>query len=142
HRGGRHRGRLPAPVEPQHDVGGGAPTARHDVKTEELEMSRLQIIKQTTTGEILLAYPSAKIGLFQRYHVGGCSACGYESTDTLADVRRTHNLQDDLPRLVACIEESERVEARLHVSPADVRAALAGGEKVHLLDATPAGDCD
>jgi len=112
------------------------------VKTEELEVSRLQISEQTTMGEILLAYPSAKIGLFQRYHVGGCSACGYESTDTLADVRRTHNLQDDLPRLVACIEESQGIESRLHVSPADVRAALAGGEKVHLLDARSAGEWD
>lgn len=97
-------------------------------------MSRFEISEQTTMGEILRAYPSAKVGLFQRYHVGGCSACGYESTDTLADVCRTHNIQDDLPRLVACIEESERVESQLHVSPADVRAALAGGEKVHLLD--------
>jgi len=43
----------------------------------------LEIIASTTMGEILGAYPSAKLGLFRRYHIGGCTACGYQPTDTL-----------------------------------------------------------
>jgi hypothetical protein len=44
--------------------------------------------------EILRAYPSAKVGLFQRYHVGGCESCSYKPTETLEDVRLNFNIQD------------------------------------------------
>ncbi len=33
-----------------------------------------EIGPDTTMEEILRAYPSAKIGLFQRYHIGGCAS--------------------------------------------------------------------
>ena len=51
-------------------------------------MSLQEIGPDTTMEEILRAYPSAKIGLFQRYHIGGCASCCYQPTDTLAEVRR------------------------------------------------------
>jgi metal-sulfur cluster biosynthetic enzyme len=44
----------------------------------------IEITADTTMGEILQAYPAAKVGLFQRYHIGGCSACSYQPTDTVA----------------------------------------------------------
>ena len=34
----------------------------------------LEISASTTMGKILSAYPSAKLGLFRRYHIGGCTA--------------------------------------------------------------------
>ena len=44
-------------------------------KTREEEPMLLQEIgPDTTMEEILRAYPSAKIGLFQRYHIGGCAS--------------------------------------------------------------------
>ncbi|HEV8712007.1 MAG TPA: rhodanese-like domain-containing protein [Candidatus Binatia bacterium] len=87
----------------------------------------------TTMEEILRAYPSAKVGLFQRYHIGGCASCGYQPTDTLAEVCRTHNIKDSLDAVIACIRQSQRVEAQLHIRPAEV-AALKRGEQVRLLD--------
>jgi hypothetical protein len=38
--------------------------------------------------EILQVYPSAKVGLFQRYHIGGCESCSYQPTETLVEVHR------------------------------------------------------
>jgi rhodanese-related sulfurtransferase len=88
----------------------------------------------STMEEILHAYPSAKVGLFQRYHIGGCASCGYQPTDTLAEVCRTHNIVDSLDAVIACIRQSQEVEAKLHIQPTEVAAALKQGEKLRLLD--------
>jgi hypothetical protein len=57
-------------------------------------MSLVEIGPSSTMEEILDAYPSARVGLFQRYHIGGCASCGYQSADTLAAVCQTHNIAD------------------------------------------------
>lgn len=96
-------------------------------------MSLQEIGPDTTMEEILRAYPSAKIGLFQRYHIGGCASCGYQPTDTLAEVCRTHNIVDSLDAVITCIRQSQEVEAQLHIRPAEV-AALQRAEQMWLLD--------
>jgi rhodanese-related sulfurtransferase len=97
-------------------------------------MSLQEIGPDTTMEEILRAYPSAKIGLFQRYHIGGCASCGYQPTDTLTAVCRTHNIVDSLDAVIACIRQSQGVEAQLHIRPAEVAAALQREEHMRLLD--------
>lgn len=47
-------------------------------------MSLVEISPSNTMEEILYAYPSANVGLFQRYHIGGRTSCGYQPVDTLA----------------------------------------------------------
>ena len=71
----------------------------------------LEIVPSTTMREILEAYPAAKVGLFQRYHIGGCQACGYEPTDTLGHVLRTHDIRDPVEKVVETIRASREVEA-------------------------------
>ena len=39
-------------------------------------MTSIEIVATTTMGEIHQAYPSAKVGLFQRYLDGDHSVCG------------------------------------------------------------------
>ena len=97
-------------------------------------MSSPEIGPHTTMAEILDAYPSAKVGLFQRYHIGGCASCGYQPGDTLGQVCETHNIVEPLDAVIACIRESEAVEATLHIQPAEVAAALGRGENLRLLD--------
>ena len=97
-------------------------------------MTSLIITPETTMAEILDAYPSAKIGLFQRYHVGGCASCGYQPSDTLETVWRTHDIRDPLEEVIACINGSEVVEAQLHVGSAEVKALRQRGADVRLLD--------
>ena len=84
----------------------------------------LEIRASTTMEEILSAYPSAKLGLFRRYHIGGCAACGYQPTDTLEQAIGGHNISDPLEAVIACILESQQVEAGLQILPAIVAAAL------------------
>jgi len=59
-------------------------------------MSLVEIGPSSTMEEILHAYPSANVGLFQRYHIGGCASCGYQPVDTLAAVCQTHNITDSM----------------------------------------------
>ncbi|HEY3131156.1 MAG TPA: rhodanese-like domain-containing protein [Acidobacteriota bacterium] len=99
-----------------------------------------KIRPHTTMGEILAEYPSAKIALFQRYHVGGCASCGYELTETLEQVRQKHSIQDSLEQIIACIHESEDVEAKLHVSPEQLAAAVKRKDLLLILDARSAGE--
>ena len=56
--------------------------------------------------EILHAYPSANVGLFQRYHLGGCASCGYHPVDTLAAVCQTNNIMDSMDDVITCIRGS------------------------------------
>jgi len=87
-------------------------------------MLLLEIGLDTTMGEILSVYPSAKLGLFRRYHIGGCAACGYQPADTLAEVMKEHNIEDPLDAVIVCIRNSANIDAGLQILPAVVAATL------------------
>lgn len=95
-------------------------------------MPTKEITHQSTMQEILEAYPSAQRILFTRYHIGGCSSCGFQPTDTLEAVLRGKNVLD-LEEAVRIIKESGEAEAKLQISPQDLAGLLKEG-KVKLLD--------
>src|SRR5258706_11747782 len=45
-----------------------------------------------TMGQVTSVFPSAQRALFQKYHVGGCSSCGFQLSDTLGTVALNHGL--------------------------------------------------
>jgi rhodanese-related sulfurtransferase len=94
-----------------------APSIHPDMKMEEIERQ----------------FPSARRALFQRYHVGGCSSCAYQPSDTLAEMCRNHNLLD-VPGVVQHLENSHAVDQRMQVEPQDVEAWLAAGEALRFID--------
>jgi rhodanese-related sulfurtransferase len=117
----------------------------------------LKISSETTMGEILSAFPSAKLELFRRYHVGGCTACGYQVADTLEQVCREHSISDPLEQVIEYIRNSRDVEAKLQILPTvlltpipssrvtepsqtvnlsgdDLSQGLKGGQTWHLVD--------
>ena len=98
-------------------------------------MERIEIAPGATMEEILRAYPSAKVGLFQSYHVGGCESCSYKPTETLEEVRRHFNIQDSLDEIADVIRGSAEVFESLHISPRDLVVALEAGGRLTLLDA-------
>src|SRR5690348_6814713 len=55
--------------------------------TEPKDLSGDWTMQQVTT-----VFPSAQRALFQKYHVGGCSSCGFQPTDTLGTVAVNHGL--------------------------------------------------
>ena len=90
---------------------------------------------EITMGEILHAYPTAKIALFIRYHIGGCTSCSYQLTDTLTEVHQNFNIKDSLDEMVEAVRHSAAIEAKIHISQQELAEALDRGEAIKLLDA-------
>jgi rhodanese-related sulfurtransferase len=93
----------------------------------------LPITPNMTMEAILAVAPSAQRALFQRYHIGGCSACGFQPSDTLAQVAKDHNLLD-IKDVIATIQRAETMDRERQVAPAELRAWRARGEEFSFID--------
>ena len=80
---------------------------------------------------VLNVYPSAQRALFQRYHVGGCSSCGFQPSDSLEAVCVSHGLE--VAEVTEFIKTSHEIEGELEITPQVVAEQLKGGE-IKLLD--------
>ena len=93
----------------------------------------LQIDLDMTMAQVLERAPSAQRALFQRYHVGGCSACGFQPTDTLRQVCKDHNILDT-NEVIQHILRSHELDTRMQVTAAEVKAWLDAGEPLRFID--------
>ena len=84
-----------------------------------------------TMQQVTTIFPSAQRALFQKYHVGGCSSCGFQPTDTLASVAMNHGL--DVNQVIEHIKRSEEMERDLEITPRETAELLKAG-KIKLLD--------
>lgn len=83
--------------------------------------------------EILAIAPAAQRALFQRYHVGGCSSCGFQPTDTLAQVCKDHNMLD-VSEVIRTIEIAQEMDSKLQVEPKTVKSWLDAKQDFTFLD--------
>lgn len=91
------------------------------------------ITPDMTMEQILEVAPSAQRALFQRYHVGGCSSCGFQPSDTLAQVCKDHNILD-VNEVVRTIHRAHEADAKLQVEPKQVKAWLDAKEDFSFID--------
>src|SRR5207244_6904805 len=83
--------------------------------------------------ERLEQFPGAQRALFRKYHIGGCSSCGFSPDETLAQVcTRNENL--DVEKVIEHILESDAADRAMQIEPHDLADRVARGEKIHLLD--------
>src|SRR5438105_2176343 len=69
-----------------------------------------------TMHDLLEAMPGARRALFAKYHIGGCSSCGFSPAETVAEVcRRNENI--DPAEMIAHLEASAEQDALMQVSP-------------------------
>ena len=93
----------------------------------------LEIDPQIPMSELLERYPGAQRALFRRYHIGGCSSCGFRPDETLAGVcARNENL--DVDEVTEHILTSDAADRAMQVEPRELADRLAADETVHLLD--------
>ncbi len=82
---------------------------------------------------VLENFPGAQRALFRRYHIGGCSSCGFAPTETLAEVcARNGNL--DVAEVLAHIQSSHELDARVLISPKELAELLQRDPSVKLVD--------
>jgi len=83
--------------------------------------------------EVLEVYPGAQRALFRRYHIGGCSSCGFQPDETLAQVcARNGNL--DVAEVLAHIQSSHEQDAKVLISPQELAELLQKDKLVKLVD--------
>ena len=84
--------------------------------------------------ELLRLYPGAQRALFAQYHIGGCRSCGFQPTETLAQVCARN---EDIPveEAIIHIQQSHEADASLQIAAADLSALREANAKVQILDA-------
>jgi len=83
--------------------------------------------------DMLEKFPGAQRALFRRYHIGGCSSCGFQPTETLAEVcARNGNL--NVAEVLAHIQSSHEQDTKVLISPKDLAELLQHDKSVKLVD--------
>lgn len=87
----------------------------------------------TRMGDLLKLYPGAQRALFAKYHIGGCSSCGFQPTETLSEVC-ARNEGIPVAEAIQCIQESHQSDATLQISPQDLAQLKEERPALQLLD--------
>ena len=83
--------------------------------------------------DVLETFPGAQRALFRRYHIGGCSSCGFSPEETLAGVcARNGNL--DVNEVLAHIQSSHEQDAKILISPKELADTLKQDNSLRLVD--------
>jgi len=92
-----------------------------------------EITANSPMREVLEEYPGAQRALFRKYHIGGCSSCGFGPEETLGQVcARNGNLNVD--DVLSHIRSSHELDAKVLISPEDLAALLQKDKSVKLVD--------
>jgi rhodanese-related sulfurtransferase len=83
--------------------------------------------------EVLAAYPGAQRALFRKYHIGGCSSCSFQPTETLEQVCERNN-RLDVGEVLAHIQASHEQDEKLFISPQDLERRVRENSSLKLLD--------
>lgn len=86
-----------------------------------------------TMRDLLEEFPGAQRALFRKYHIGGCSSCGFNPDETLAGVCQRNDLLD-IEEVIQHIVASESAERAMQIGPRELAERIARGEQVYLLD--------
>ena len=82
---------------------------------------------------VLEVFPGAQRALFRRYHIGGCSQCGFQPAETLAQVcERNEGL--DVDEVLAHIRSSHEQDAKILVEPIELAEWRKRDSSLRLVD--------
>jgi rhodanese-related sulfurtransferase len=86
-----------------------------------------------TMRELLQHFPGAQRALFRRYHIGGCSSCGFQPEETLAGVCARNN-QLPVGEVIEHILTSHEADLKTQLAPAELATALKNDPEAKLVD--------
>lgn len=95
-------------------------------------MATTEITGKSKMEDVLAAYPAAKQILIDRYHLGGCSGCGYEPTDTLEKVLSGKGVTD-MEEAIGHIKQSQAGVDKFQIAPKELQKLLEK-KSVKLID--------
>lgn len=87
----------------------------------------------STMQEVLDAFPGARRALFRRYHIGGCSSCGFQPAETL-EALCVRNGGLHVTEVVAHLEASHQQDQQMLISPSELAELRRQRAPLRLLD--------
>ena len=73
----------------------------------------------STMKEVLEEFPGAQRALFRKYHIGGCSSCGFQPEEKLAELcARNGNLAVD--EVIGHIRTSHEADLKMQIAPSEL----------------------
>jgi rhodanese-related sulfurtransferase len=82
---------------------------------------------------VLQVFPGAQRALFRKYHIGGCSSCGFQPEETLAGVCE-RNGELPVADVLEQIRQSHEEDARILIEPTDLAKRRKAGNDVRVVD--------
>lgn len=83
-------------------------------------------------GAVQEKFPGAQRALFRKYHIGGCSSCGFQPTETLEQVCQRNGV--NVAEVFEHIKTSHEQDAKILIEPKELAALLKHNPAVKLLD--------
>jgi rhodanese-related sulfurtransferase len=110
---------------------------RMDTVTFSIQNDRVvqtaSISSESAMSAVLEVFPGAQRALFRRYHIGGCASCGFQPTETLAQVcARNGNL--DVAEVLSHIQSSHELDAKIFISAIELAELRKQDATMRLLD--------
>jgi len=91
------------------------------------------ISPQSTMREVLEAFPGAQRALLHRYHIGGCSNCGFQPEETLEQLCQ-RNAGLDVNEVLEHIKTSHEQDAKLFITPQELADWLKQDSALRVVD--------
>ena len=93
----------------------------------------MNVSSQSPMSAVLEAFPGAQRALFRRYHIGGCSSCAFQPSETLAELC-SRNGDLDVVEVLDHIQASHEQDAKIFIEPAELAAWLKTDPSIRLVD--------
>ena len=104
---------------------------RGDWRSRQIELMNIDSLTQMR--DVLAEYPGAQRALFRKYHIGGCSSCGFQPTETLGQVC-ARNGDLDASEVLEHIKASHEQDAKVFISAKELAELRQKDAKLKLLD--------
>ena len=77
------------------------------------------ISEKTTMSELQELIPGSRRALFAKYHIGGCQSCGFDDSETIAEVCQRN---DNLPvnEVLDHLQTSADHDKKIQINPKDL----------------------
>ena len=97
-------------------------------------MMASDISEKTTMNELQELIPGSRRALFAKYHIGGCQSCGFDDSETIAEVCQRN---DNLPvnEVLEHLRTSADHDKKIQIEPKDLKSKIEDtNNEIHLLD--------
>ena len=96
-------------------------------------VKEMAVSAESRMSEVLRVFPGAQRALFRKYHIGGCSSCGFDPNETLGQVCARNN-QLVVAEVLEQIERSHAADEQIYVRPQELDRWLTENVPMRLVD--------